>query len=155
MKFTYYVVDVEGMSLSDRAEVSAVTVRTLEETAVRFEADIPWAEATHWSGEVRKAAESLLTAAGKTHTDEPYQQTGIMQRSDNEVWRAFATFAGYAYDASVWSETRVLPLVSLADCGSEIVVRVDDQERSRLEAAVNPVRVVRLDQVRAERRRRR
>jgi hypothetical protein len=93
-----------------------------------------------------------LNAAGKTHTDEPYQQTGIMQRSDNEVWQAFATFAGYAYDASVWSDNRVLPLVSLADCGTVIVVRVDDEERSRLEAAVNPVRVARLDHVRAERR---
>jgi hypothetical protein len=107
-----------------------LTVRTLEDTAVRFEADIPWAEATHWSADVWKAAENLLTAAGKSHTDEPYQQTGIMQRSDNEVWQAFATFAGYAYDTNV--------------C---------DEERSRLEATVNPVRVVRLDQVRAVRRR--
>jgi hypothetical protein len=102
---------------------------------------------------VRKAAGNLSTAGGKTHTDEPYQQTGIMQRSDNEVWQAFATFAGYTYDASVWSDNRVLPLVSLADCGTEIVVRVDDDGRGRLEAAVHPVRIVRLDQVRAARRR--
>jgi hypothetical protein len=153
VKFAYYVVDVEGLPASDRAEVCGVVVRTLGETAVRFETDIPWAEAADWSADVRRAAEHLVIAAGKTHADEAYQQTGIMQRADEAVWQSFATFAGYAYDASVWSNTRVLPLVSLADCGTELVVRVNDEERSRLEDAVSPVRVVRLDQVRAEQRR--
>lgn len=129
----------------DCAEVCALTVRTLEDTAVRFETDIPWAVATDWSADARKAAENLVTATGKTHTDEPYQQTGIMQRGDNAVWQAFATFAGYAYDASVWSDTRLLPIVSLADEGTSVVVRLDEVERSRLEAAVDPARVVRLD----------
>ena len=153
VKFAYYVVDAGGLSARDRADVCALTVRTLENTAVCFEADIPWAEATDWSADARRAAEYLVIAAGKTHADEPYQQTGIIERSDDEAWQAFATFAGYAYDASVWSDNRILPLVSLADCGTSIVVRVDDQELRRLEASVYPVRVVPPKQVRAERRR--
>ena len=56
VKFAYYVVNIEGLSASDRAEVCALAVRTLEDTAVRFEADIPWAEATDWSADVRKAS---------------------------------------------------------------------------------------------------
>lgn len=153
MEFTYYVVDVEGPPASDRAEVCGAVVRTPGQTAVSFETDIPWGEATDWSADVRKAAENLVAAAGKTHTDETYQQTGIMQRGDDAVWQAFATFAGYAYDASVWSDTRALPIVSLADEGTSVVLRLAAEELRRLEAAVNPVRVIRLDQGRAERRR--
>lgn len=152
VKFTNYVVDTEGLSAGDRAEVCRLVVRTLEETAVQFEADIPWTQATDWSADVRQAAEILVTAAGSTHTDEPYQQTGMMQRIDMAVWQAFATFAGYAYDASVWSDNRVLPIVSLSDEGTAVVVRIDEAERRRLEAVVQPARIVPLRDARAERR---
>lgn len=155
MKLHYYVVETEGLPAGDPAEVCRLAIRTLEKTVVRFEADIPWTQATAWPANVRDAAEVLVTASGSIHTDQPYQQTGMMQRGDEAVWQAFAIFAGYAYDASVWSDNRVLPIVSLADEGTGVVVRLDEQERRRLEAAVEPALVVPLHEARAEWRRRR
>ncbi|WP_027862368.1 hypothetical protein [Marmoricola sp. URHB0036] len=108
-----------------------MVLQALEETAVRFEADIPWT------------------------ADKPYQQTGMMNRRDDALWQAFTAFAGYAYDASAWSDKRVLPLVSLADCGTEIVVRVDEAERDLLASAVEPVRLISHRAARARWRRRR
>jgi hypothetical protein len=153
VKFTDYVVDTEGLSAGDRAEVCRLVVRTLEETADQFETDIPWARAASWLTNVRQAADTLVTATGNTHIEEPYQQTGMTQRVDEAVWQAFATFAGYAYDASVWSDNRALPIVSLSDEGTSVVVRLDEAERRLLTAAVDPARVRPLREARAERRR--
>ena len=154
MRFQYYVVDVDGLPADDRAEVCRLVIHTLEETAVHFEADIPWTQASAWPANVRDAAEVMVAASGKTHTEAPYQQTGMMNVGDKAVWQAFATFAGYAYDASVWSDNRVLPVVSLADEGQSVVVRVDEEERARLEVAVAPTPVVPLRESRAQGRRR-
>ncbi len=155
MKFRYYAVDTEGLSDNARAEVCRLVVRTLEETATKFEADIPWTQATAWPTSVRDAAEVLVTASGRKHTDEPYQQTGVMQRVDWAVWQAFAIFAGFAYDASVWSDNRLLPIVQLSDEGTSVVVRLDEEERRRLETVVQPVRVVPISEAGAEVRRQR
>jgi hypothetical protein len=155
VKLRYYVVDTEGFSAGDRADICRLVIRTLEDTVVRFEADIPWTQATAWPASVRDAAEVLMPASDRTLTDAPYQQTGMMQRGDEAVWRAFATFAGYAYDATVWSDNRVLPIVSLSDEGTRVVVRLDQDERRRLETAVEPTRVVPLPELRGERRGRR
>lgn len=151
--YRYYVVDTRGQSADDRSDVCNLVICTLEEAAAEFEADIPWSQAAAWPPDVRDAAEVLVTASGRTHTGEPYQQTGMMKRSDHAIWQAFAIFAGYAYDASVWSDSRVLPIVSLADEGTSVVVRLDDDERRRLEAAVEPTQIVELRESRTERRR--
>jgi hypothetical protein len=140
----YYAIETDDLSPDDRAEVIGLAIRTLESTVVRFEADIPWTESTAWPGSVRDAAEVLVTASGKTFTDEPYQRTGMLQRGDEGVWGAFAAFAGYAYDASAWSNDRGQPIVSLSDEGTAIVVRIDEDERHRLDEAIQPTRVVPL-----------
>jgi hypothetical protein len=115
-----YVVDTRGLSAGDRSGVCNLVIRTLEETAAEFEADIPWSQAAAWPPGVRDAAEVLITASGRTHTGELYQQTGMMKRSDHASWQAFAIFSGYANDASVWSNSRLLPIVSLADEGTSV-----------------------------------
>lgn len=126
-------------------------VRTLEETATQFEADIPWSQSAEWPENVQVAAEALVRASGKTHADEPYQQTGMLRRADEAVWLAFTTFAGYAYDASVWTG-RPLPLVSVADEGTSLVIRVDEIERERLQSAIHPIRLSALRRRRIRRR---
>lgn len=148
MQLTDYVAETEGLAPDDRAEVCRQTILALGETVFQFETDIPWSDAAEWPATVRRAAEVLVAAAGKTHTAEGYQQTGMLRRDDEAVWEAFATFAGYAYDASAWSDTRALPIVSLEDAGG-MVVRIDEDELLRLRALVHPVRVVPLEVVRS------
>lgn len=155
VRLGYYVVDSEGLPAVDRAALCRLVLLTLGETTVRFEADVPWTEAADWPADVREAAEVLVTASGHAPADEPYQQTGMMKRGDEALWQALTRFAGYAYDASAGSDNRVLPLVSLADCGTEIVVRLDEEERDLLQSAVTPVRLMSHRAARAERRHRR
>jgi len=149
-----YVVDTEGLSADARGEICCLVIRTLEETAARFETDIPWTQATTWPVNVNLAAEVLVRASGSTDTDESYQQTGVMQRDDEAAWQAFATFAGYAFDASVWSDSQGAPFVSLSDEGKAVVVRLNEEALYRLVAAVEPTHVLPLGEFRAPRRRR-
>ena len=144
MKFSYYVVGTEGLSADDRAEVCRVALRTLEETVVKFESDIPWSNQTAWPVKARAAAEVLVAATGRPVDTESYQATGIVRRADEDVWHAFTTFAGYAFDASVWSDNRVPAIVSLSDEGTAVVVHLDEEERDLLEVQVRPVPVLPL-----------
>jgi hypothetical protein len=139
VRYRYHAVDIEGLGDAERGEVCRLVLRTLEETVHQFEADIPWSDS--WPPEVREAAGVLASAAGLRPAAEPYQRTRMMKRADEDVWRAFATFAGHAYDASAWSHTRILPIVSLADAGTAVGVRVNEDERALLEAALRPLGV--------------
>ncbi|WP_123390214.1 hypothetical protein [Nocardioides aurantiacus] len=152
MTFSYYVVDTNGLSADDRAEVCQLVLRALEKTVVEFESDIPWSNQNAWPVRGREAAKALMTATGKPVDTESYQATGMIRRAHDDVWHAFTTFAGYALDASVWSENRVLPIVSLSDEGTAVVVRLDEEERRRLEVEVHPVPVLPLREAPAARR---
>ena len=146
-----YVVDTDRLSDAERAAVCELVIGIQAATATAFEADIPWS--SDWPTAVCEAAATLVRASGATPRADPYQRTGMLRRADEAVWRAFARFAGYAYDASVWSDERLRPLVSLSDAGTSVVVLLDGDEHERLEAAVHPTRVIPLDQARAETRR--
>lgn len=57
------------------------------------------------------AAETLVSAKGGERRENLHQRTGVLPRLDEAVWQAFATFAGYAYDATTSPRSCRLPVL--------------------------------------------
>jgi hypothetical protein len=128
---TYTVVGgPEGQAAAVRTAIDAV-----REQADKFECDLPLSERSAWPAEVIQAAEVLISASVATRgQSDDYRQTGILKAAATDLWDAFATFAPYAYDASVWNaDGRVI--LSAADEGQSCVVLADLEALTRLRAS--------------------
>ena len=114
------------------AQAGPVVEALLAEVAGRaatFECDVPLSQLDAWPDEVRAAARRLL--ASKRSYDDQYAQTGVLSADNPDVWHAFARFAAFAYDATVWDADGVA-IVELADEGQSVVARLDEEEVGRL-----------------------
>jgi hypothetical protein len=127
-----YVVDTDRLSPTERVDVVRAVIERLASDDATYECDIPLSEEGAWPPVVREAASVLGELKYPKMPDaSSYRQTGVQERDDATVWRAFVTFAPYAYDASVWSATG-RPLVELADEGRSVVVRLTEEEARSL-----------------------
>jgi hypothetical protein len=137
-----FVIDDEGWSHADMVLACRLILRTVEDDASRCETDIP-ATRPDWPPDVRAAAGVLLgVAAQRGRAESPsYARTGVIEVTHDEVWSAFVTFAPWAYDASVWNAAAD-HIVSLADEGCSIVVRLTPEQYSAIAAELGQARLV-------------
>ena len=93
--------------------------------AVEVECDVPLSQSASWPADVRAAAEVLCERSVSTRgRSSQYRQTGMLSAASEETWRAFVTFAPYAFDASVFGSSG-RPVIHLADEGQSCVVAGD------------------------------
>jgi hypothetical protein len=131
----------------DRGTVSDGTalrtcLRFVEPRASTFECDLP--VESDYPAEVARAAGTLSDVALRSDRRPP--ATGVLATGDPHVWDAFVTFAPYALDGSVWSGDRSGPIVSFADLGESIVVRLDVEEARSLAELLAPARLVPVEE---------
>jgi hypothetical protein len=140
-------VDTAGHTPEERGDICRTVLMALESVVATFEADIPWTQASGWPADVRAAAEVLASLPG-AKGDRTCARTGLTRRGDDRVWRAFATFAGYAYDASAWpDEPRTV--VSLSDGGTSVALRLTEDELAAIHVALPHARLLTLREARA------
>ncbi|KAB2807191.1 hypothetical protein F9L07_27260 [Pimelobacter simplex] len=136
-----YVVDTWGLPRGAEVDACRFALSLFSDTALVFETDIPLDMQVDWTPPVRSAAHRLLTPAKhRSGESDSYRRSGIVAADSRADW-AFVTFAPYAYNASVWSEDPI-PLVSLAEEGTSLVVRLEPHEHSDLANFVGQDRVV-------------
>ncbi|MEV6413307.1 hypothetical protein [Kribbella sp. NPDC051718] len=145
-----YVVDGDGWDDAEIVEACRLVLGAVQATATEYETDIPIDDAD-WPVEVAVAAEVLRGVAKRVEKG-GYAQTGI-RRGGDEIWSAFVTFAPWAYDATVWGDAG--ELVSLADEGQSIAVRLDGAQVEAVGRVIGAARLVPEKEWRAVRRRRR
>ncbi len=139
-----YVVETDGLSTSERADVCRELLALAAPEVATFETDIPWSMAEEWPSEVREAAEHLSSLREpRRGEDRLYRRTGVRNNDQVGAWDAFVAFAPYAFDASAWGQG-AHRLVALADCAQSIVVRLSGDQialvSTALEARLVPVR---------------
>jgi hypothetical protein len=136
-----FVVDGGGWSRTEVIEACHRILRALEVDSRQFETDIP-ADAGDWPPEVATAARLLRGVAdGGNRSDRDYAQTGVVEVKLDEVWSAFVTFVPWAFDASVW-DAQYRDIVSFADEGQSIVVRLRSEQLEAISVIVGPDRLV-------------
>lgn len=136
-----YVVDSEGWNALETVEACRLILRTLRSGAIEFETDIPTTDAA-WPEDVAAAADYMRSIAARTgRTEEAgYAQTGVLRVSD-ETWSAFATFAPWAYDATVWDSDH-RPIVYLADEGQSMTLQLERRQYDAIASAIGETRLV-------------
>jgi hypothetical protein len=92
------------------------------------------------SAEVAQAASTLRGVARWPHRHPP--ATGVLKAGNSLVWDAFVAFAPYALDGSLWIHGDGRPVVSFADQGTSVVVRIDADQAQRLSASIAPAQLV-------------
>lgn len=137
---TWYVVDTHELSDDERAEACRVVLESLRGVLVRGECDLPWSAAASWSRDVLEAAGRLRDRfVPETGRDPHYQQTGVQDLRDPDVWADFVTFVPEAYDAGFWSDRGFE--VSLSDCAGCIAVLADAALLAELTERLEPFRL--------------
>ncbi|MER7246651.1 hypothetical protein [Kribbella sp. NPDC000426] len=126
---------------ADAAHESRLILRTLQGDTAHYETDIPL-PSPNWPPNVTSAANILRDVATRTGRIEPggYAQTGVIAYADDQVWSAFVDFAPWAYDATVWNSAGD-DIVSLADEGQSIVIRVNRQQYDAITGALGAGRL--------------
>lgn len=135
-----FVVDDGGWSRTDVIDACHRILRALEVDSRQFQCDIP-ADLGDWPPEVANAARllrGLADGGGRSHRD--YARTGVIEVKLDEVWSGFVTFAPWAFDATVWDDSR--DIVSLSDEGQAIVLRLRPDQQEAISAIVGPDRLV-------------
>lgn len=139
-----YVVDDAGWDKRARQDAIRRTLDLVLPSVVRAETDIPWHKHQEWPSEVVDAARLLrdryIDSAGQ---HEQYLQTGV-QAVDDASRQAFATFAPYAYDCTLWGDEG--DLASVNDEGDSLVVFLTITEADHLRGALGPDRVFSLQE---------
>jgi hypothetical protein len=148
-----YVVDRDGWDDAEIVEACRLVLDAVRGSAIKYETDIPIDDAD-WPEDVAAAAEVLRRVARRTGRVDKggYAQTGVVRAGD-ESWAAFVTFAPWAYDAGVWGDAG--ELVSLADEGQSIVVRLDGDQLEAVGRVIGAARLVPEKEWRAVRKQRR
>jgi hypothetical protein len=141
MKRVRYILDTVGLTEVERSVACRTALNLVAEEAATFETDIPWSAASAWPTDVREAAEQLQHVSRKPPKDPRHAQTGVLGTEDDVTWRAFVTFAPWAYDATVWSADHA-DIASLSDEAEGIVLRLTDAQRTALENAACQGRLV-------------
>ncbi|WP_344234983.1 hypothetical protein [Kribbella hippodromi] len=116
-------------------------LEVVRELAAEYETDVPVTDES-WPADVLAAADVLRHLAGVSGRveDSGYARTGVM-RSDHDGWAAFAAFAPWAYDATVWDRaSRVV--VELSDEGGSVVVNAEAELYDSLVRALGDARVL-------------
>jgi hypothetical protein len=124
---TAFVIDTGALRDVDRRRAARVVLELVAPDVETFECDVPWSQQQGWPDEVREAAERLGALRSTRRSSDVYWQTGVIRRTDDSTWRAFVTFAPFAYDASA-SDMNGRRLVDLADEGTSLVARLDDNQ---------------------------
>ena len=110
-----YVVDTAALEAHQRIDACRLVLSVTAADIATFETDIPWAAAGEWPDDVRQAAGTLSSLSEPSRGEDAlYRRTGEVHRDDDVVWKAFVTFAPYAYDASAWS-TDSQQIIALSD----------------------------------------
>jgi hypothetical protein len=125
-------------------EVCRLVLGVVQATATEYETDIPVGD-IEWPVEVAAAAEVLRGVARRAGRVEKggYAQTGMVPASAggaDGTWAAFVTFAPFAYDAGVWGDAG--ELLSLADEGQSIAVRLDGGQAEAVRRVIGAARLV-------------
>ncbi|HET9657429.1 MAG TPA: hypothetical protein VFP72_18905 [Kineosporiaceae bacterium] len=133
--------DTDGLNDDERAAACRVVLQSLRPVLVRGECDIPWSVAETWAPEVVAAATRLRERFVPASRRDPfYEQTGVQDVRDPQVWADFVTFVPEALDATFWStDGAPVHLSDQADC---IAVRADDGLLEALTDVLAPVRLV-------------
>jgi hypothetical protein len=137
-----YVVDWRPWGHDLGADALRICLRLLEDAVSEFECDIPDADSS--STEVAQAAATLRGVARWPNRHPA--ATGVLKAGDALVWDAFVTFAPHALDGSVWTRGDGRPVVSFADQGTSVVVRLDSAEAERLAERVAPALLVPVEE---------
>jgi hypothetical protein len=129
-------------SHADAARACRLILRTVQGCAYKYETDIPGVGADY-PPTVAAAAEVLRGIAARRGRVEPggHAQTGILENAGDEVWSAFVDFAPWAYDATVWNSVGD-DIVSLADEGTSVVLRLNRQQYDAIAAALGDANLV-------------
>jgi hypothetical protein len=138
-KANQHVVDT---SLLDRELQIAACRDALELVAPevdRFQCDVPWVREQDWPVDVREAAAVLVPV----HSG--YQTSGWVRDFSENVWRAFVTFAPYAYASDAWTKDMKF-LAEVNDEGSSLTVRVLPEQMRDFKRLVHGATVVPLNE---------
>lgn len=139
-----YVIDDSGWDRKARQAAVRQTLDLVVAVMARAETDIPWHNREQWPPDVADAARLLRDRyVTRKKQDDEYLQTGV-QAVDDESRRAFATFAPYAYDCTLWSDEG--DLASVNDEGDSLVIFLTDTEVEHLRGALGSDRVFSLQQ---------
>ncbi len=133
-----YVVDWRQGANNQGADALRICLRLFEDAVSAFECDIPDVQPA--TTELVQAAATLLGVA-RWPNRQP-AATGVLKAGDSLVWDAFVTIAPHAFDGSVWKHGDGRPIVSFADQGTSVVVRLDSEQAERLTARVAPALLV-------------
>jgi hypothetical protein len=133
-----YVVDCRPCGDDGGSGALRMCLRLFENVVSEFECDIPGADSS--ATEVAQAAATLRGVA-RWPSRTP-AATGVLKAGDALVWDAFVTFAPHALDGSVWTRGDGRPVVSFADQGTSVVVRLDTDQAERLADQVSPALLV-------------
>jgi len=132
-----HVVDTSGLDREQRIAACAAALVLVAPDVDRFQTDVPWDRAGDWPADVRKAATALVSV----HSG--YQSSGWIRDFSHDVWRAFVSFAPYAYGSDVWTKDMKL-LAEVNDEGTSLTVRVLPEQLPEFEDLVHGTRVVPL-----------
>ncbi|WBQ06784.1 hypothetical protein [Kribbella sp. CA-293567] len=138
-----FILDSDGWEHPEVVRACGLILRTVEFSADRWETDVPGG-GDDWTPEVAAAAEVLRQVAsrnGRVEGQYDYAETGVMKFVRDEVWSAFVTFAPWAYDATVWSDTEG-DIVSLSDEGQSAFVRLTPAHYATITAELGEASLV-------------
>lgn len=139
-----YVVDDSGWDKPARQAAIRQTLDLVVPAIVTAETDIPWHKHQQWPSDVAAAAGLLRERyVPSKRRDKDYLQTGV-QDVDEATRQAFATFAPYAYDCTLWSKDG--DLASVNDEGDSLVIHLTETEVEHLRSALGSNRVFSLRQ---------
>lgn len=133
-----WVVDVDRLGRDQQVATCRSVLELVVSEASRFQCDVPWDRCEDWPEDVQEAATELVPV----HSG--YQVTGWVDEFSQSAWRAFVTFAPYAYDSDVWTSHGKF-LAEVNDEGSSLTVHLRPEQahafaQSNRGAAVVPLR---------------
>lgn len=136
-KLDRHVVDTSGLDREQQIAACTAALLLVAPDVDRFQTDVPWDRAGDWPADVREAAAALVSV----HSG--YQTSGLIRDFSGDTWRAFVSFAPYAYGSDAWTKDMKL-LAEVDDEGTSLTVRVLPEQLPEFQDLVHGARVVPL-----------
>lgn len=133
-----HVVDTSGLDREQQIAACRAALELVGPEVDRFQCDVPWDREADWPADVREAAAALVPV------DSGHRTSGWIRGFSEDVWRAFVTFAPYAYGADAWTKDMKF-LAEVNDEGTSLTVRVLPERLRDFEQEVHGARVVPLN----------